>query len=222
MAYQRRHAAFTLIELLAVIAIIGLLISILLPSLSAARCQSKRTACLALIKSIASTGRVYEADDSSGFGIPVHPLFPDQDPSSPSYIGAYEWGGKSGIGRPGWVDGPSGGETSGLTSRFGTKAGFGPSTRPMNTLIYPGGFKDNLRPTWDRTGSETDTKLDLDAFRCPGDDGPPRGAHCPDWLANSERSSYDHFGTSYAANIFMVTKSDHMMYSNLINHVNTS
>lgn len=214
MAYQRRHAAFTLIELLAVIAIIGLLISILLPSLSAARCQSKRTACLALIKSIASTGRVYEADDSSGFGIPVHPLFPDQDPSSPSYIGAYEWGGKSGIGRPGWVDGPSGGETSGLTSRFGTKAGFGPSTRPMNTLIYPGGFKDNLRPTWDRTGSETDTKLDLDAFRCPGDDGPPRGAHCPDWLANSERSSYDHFGTSYAANIFMVTKSDHMMYSN--------
>ncbi|MHC5109576.1 MAG: hypothetical protein ACYTHJ_06825, partial [Planctomycetota bacterium] len=28
--------------------------------------------------------------------------------------------------------------------------------------------------------------------------------HCPDWLNNPDRSSYDHFGTSYASNIFMV------------------
>ena len=49
-----------------------------------------------------------------------------------------------------------------------------------------------------------DTTLDLDLFKCPGDDGPPRAAHCPDWVVNTERSSYDHFGTSFAANTFMI------------------
>src|SRR3990170_3929023 len=48
-----------------------------------------------------------------------------------------------------------------------------------------------------------DTQPELDLFQCPGDDGPPRAGHCPDWVANSERSSYDHFGTSYAANVYM-------------------
>ena len=49
-----------------------------------------------------------------------------------------------------------------------------------------------------------DAQLDLGLFRCPSDDGPPRAMHCPDWLANQDRSSYDHFGTSYVANMFMI------------------
>ena len=51
--------AFTLIELLVVIAIIALLISILLPSLASAREQSKSAACLAHIKNIPTTRRLY-------------------------------------------------------------------------------------------------------------------------------------------------------------------
>ncbi|MGB0715044.1 MAG: prepilin-type N-terminal cleavage/methylation domain-containing protein [Phycisphaerae bacterium] len=214
MRQQPKLTAFTLIELLVVIAILGLLISILIPSLSAARCESKKTACLAHIKAITTTGLVYEADDSSGFAIPVHELFSQQFASAPSYIGAYEWGGKAGVGRPGWTEGPDSGEFAFLSSRYGTQAGFGPSTRPMNILMFPGGFKDNLRPMFDRNGAGDDTRLELDVYSCPGDDGPPRGAHERDWIANTERSSYDHFGTSYAANTFFVSKQDSLMYSN--------
>src|SRR3990172_3718198 len=90
--------AFPLIELLVVIAIIALLIAILLPSLEAARRQAKQSTCLSRIKNIGTSSRVYETDDPQGWGIPVHPLQYQQDPQNPTHIGAYEWGGKSGIG----------------------------------------------------------------------------------------------------------------------------
>lgn len=48
----RAPAAFTLIELLVVVAILSLLLAILIPSLSAARAQSKRVVCLANLKQI--------------------------------------------------------------------------------------------------------------------------------------------------------------------------
>lgn len=213
----KRRSAFTLIELLVVIAIIALLIAILLPSLESARRQSKQSACLSHVKNIATSSRVYEADDPNGWGIPVHPLQFCQCPGEPcgspcmepQYIGAYEWGGKSGIGSPGHQfaldrSAPPDGPFAWMSSRYGTAAGFGPATRPMNDVLYKGGFKDSTehRPGWRR-----DTELELDLFKCPGDDGPPRGAHCPDWIANTERSSYDHFGNSYAANIFMIANS---------------
>ena len=101
------------------------------------------------------------------------------------------------------VECPDADQANPLDSKYGTHAGFGPGTRPMNDILYPGGFKDNLYPRFDRVGARKDTELDLDLFHCPGDDGPPRGAHCRCWVENNERSSYDHFGNSYAANIFM-------------------
>lgn len=208
-----RRFAFTLIELLVVIAIIALLLAILLPSLEAARKAAKKTACISHLKNLATTCKTYEADDPQGWVIPVHPMQYTQDPKNPTFVGAYEWGGKSGVGRTGFVQGPSGAFEF-LTSKYGTKAGFGPATRPLNTLLYPSGFKDNLLPTFERIGAEGDTKLNLDLFKCPGDDGPPRGGHCQEWVDNSERSSFDHFGNSYAANIFMVSVGAGEMYTN--------
>jgi len=72
----------------------------------------------------------------------------------------------------------------------------------MNVLLYQGGFPD-WKVQDSLEGMQSDTELEMDLFRCPGDNGPPRGGHCQDWLENTERSSYDHFGNSYAANLFM-------------------
>lgn len=192
-------AAFTLIELLVVIAIIALLISILLPSLEKARQQSKRTVCLCNLKNIASSSTVYETGDPNGWGVPVHGRQYNQPSTAPTFIGAYEWGGKSGVGRPCYV---SGGNDV-LNSKYGTRAGFGPASRPMNDILYKGGLTDYLKLN-DPVGMLRDTTLELPDFRCPSDDGPPKGGHCPDWVGNPGQSSFDHFGNSYAANVFMV------------------
>ena len=197
---RTNRTAFTLIELLVVVAIIALLVAILLPSLQRARESAKRSACLSNVRSIATAGRVYESSDSQGWGIPVHPGQYTQDSRDPTYIGAYEFGGKSGVGRPDFLDGDG---SDPLDSKYGTRAGFGPATRPMNALMYNGGFPDfGIRE--DEPGMLADTQLRLDLFDCPGDDGPPRAGHCPDWVASPYRSSYDHFGNSYAANLFMI------------------
>jgi prepilin-type N-terminal cleavage/methylation domain-containing protein/prepilin-type processing-associated H-X9-DG protein len=58
----RRNAGFTLIELLVVVAIIALLISILLPSLSKAREQARSTLCSSRIGQLAKAILIYAND----------------------------------------------------------------------------------------------------------------------------------------------------------------
>ncbi len=69
---QRRRAAFTLIELLAVIAILTLLIGILVPSLSAARRSAKANVCLSKMKGIATGFSLYLNENQDHF--PPHKL----------------------------------------------------------------------------------------------------------------------------------------------------
>ncbi len=200
----RKPLGFTLIELLVVIAIIALLISILLPSLQRAREQAKRSVCLSHIKGVGTSSRVYAAEERGGWAIPIHPLTFDQDPQTPTFIGAYEWGGKSGVGQIGF-EGCEGGKKSIITSKYGTKCGFGPASRPLNDILFKGGFAD-----WSNGPEEEqirDTTLKLDDFKCPGDDGPPRGGHCFEWVGDGSTSSYDWFGNSFAANVFLIGSS---------------
>ena len=73
---MRSRRGFTLIELLVVIAIISLLVSILLPSLVAARELAQRTACLVHMRHLTIAGREY-ADEHDGRVVP-----PDTGPRS--------------------------------------------------------------------------------------------------------------------------------------------
>ena len=70
VARDSRRSGFTLIELLVVVAIIALLISILLPSLSRARQQAKQTVCMANLRSIGQAFIMY-ADQFNGLWPPV-------------------------------------------------------------------------------------------------------------------------------------------------------
>jgi len=68
---KKTKKGFTLIELLVVVAIIALLISILLPSLSRARELAKRLVCAANIKGIGTAEKIYANDNEEQWSTPV-------------------------------------------------------------------------------------------------------------------------------------------------------
>jgi len=66
MSFTRRNRGFTLIEVLVVVAIIALLVSLLLPSLDAARKQSRMVVCQANLRSLMQGFLTY-ASETKGF-----------------------------------------------------------------------------------------------------------------------------------------------------------
>jgi prepilin-type N-terminal cleavage/methylation domain-containing protein/prepilin-type processing-associated H-X9-DG protein len=66
--------AFTLIEVLVVVAIIALLISILLPSLARAREGARSVQCSSNLKQLASATMMYSGDHKSVLPGPLHPM----------------------------------------------------------------------------------------------------------------------------------------------------
>ena len=93
---MRQRKAFTLVELLVVIGIIALLISILLPSLNAARRQAERVNCAANLRSVGQAYQLYANE------------FKGKDPHQQAWHWPNGHWGNPGLGLPvGSADGPA-------------------------------------------------------------------------------------------------------------------
>lgn len=64
---MRLRKAFTLIELMVVVAVIGVLIGILMPALGSARAQARRTACSSNLRQIGAGLQVYMSGNRDRF-----------------------------------------------------------------------------------------------------------------------------------------------------------
>ena len=102
MRCKKRVRAFTLIEILVVVAIIALLISILLPSLQRAREQAKVAMCLSNLRSLGVAANSYLTAEKDEFCWSRAGQFPSSNfhggkrgngNGEPSYLAAYYWGG---------------------------------------------------------------------------------------------------------------------------------
>src|SRR5687767_11568388 len=74
------RTGFTLVEMLAVIAIVAVLIAVLLPVLSSARRRANQVRCLASLKEIGNGFKLYAHDFEGAWPVTVH----QQGPYSPS------------------------------------------------------------------------------------------------------------------------------------------
>ncbi len=204
---RRLRCAASLVDVAGAVVAIGLLTLWLLPATAGVRATSKDGRCLSNLMRIGYANAIYAAQDAADMALPVHPrqflqcpgLSPGGMCNEPIFVGAYEWGGKSGVGRDDFVTGEPGDP---LNSKYGTLASFGPASRPLNGILFRQGFEDHLNPSFDPVGAMEDTQLELDVVRCPSDLG-YTGVHFSSF-ADSGLTSYDHFGTSYTANMFMV------------------
>lgn len=151
---------FTLIELLVVVAIIALLISILLPSLSRAREQGRQTVCIANLKSMGVAMTMYFGDNKDWF--PYEKSNWPQGYNGGWLLSAFYYGGHPG--RPGT-------STSGATpfdydNMRDTFAG-----RPFNRYMY-----QNLQTRLEKTTEAgkpdfENRRTELKQFFCPSDGG---------------------------------------------------
>jgi len=195
-------------EVAASIIFTAVLMTALAPTLGSVRVSSKDSRCFSNLMQISYANIVYASRELSDPALPVHEFWTRQCGDDyvgvcarPSFIGAYEWGGKSGTGRGGFKDYPGA-----LGSRYGTNAGFGPATRPLNEVLYKKEFADALEEgEFNRIQAQQDMILDLPEVRCPADTG-YSGIHFPDFR-DEKKSSFDYFGTSYTANMFMTANS---------------
>ena len=197
-ARNHRHHGFTLIELLVVVAIIALLISVLLPSLSQAREQAKRAVCLSNLRSLGTSMNTYANDDDKELLLPIHEMMVTNTAPMGSDVGRwawrminwFAWGGAT-ASEPFFHSGAVGGSTP-IGQNSATRP-YLASNRPLNRYLYP-----KLEEDWRTRRYAHNLKL----YQCPGDRGYPRHDDvddAPQEMANKQL--YPSIGNSYRASL---------------------
>lgn len=189
------RGGFTLIELLVVIGIVMLLIGMLLPALGRAREQSRRTYCLANLRSIAAAALAYAADDPRELLIPIHAQMRTPMDASDYWLRRtaiwFSYGGRSA---------PAPFLTDSGERMLDEHGPWAARTRPLNRFLF----------SEINAGDEKQLKL----FECPSDRGYPESIDIDDSpLQNAERRCYDTLGNSYRASLYGVFSPDHEAYS---------
>jgi len=83
---MRTKKGFTLVEMLVVIAIIGILAAILLPALAGARERARRTTCLNNLKQLAAAYEMFADDHFEKYPAKPEDLYSGDNPVYPTYI----------------------------------------------------------------------------------------------------------------------------------------
>jgi prepilin-type N-terminal cleavage/methylation domain-containing protein/prepilin-type processing-associated H-X9-DG protein len=196
---------FSLIELLVVVAIIALLMSILLPSLSQAREQAKQVKCLSHQKPIGIAMFGYFADQRDWFPfekrnevIPgeiwpaMHGFYYGGHPGRQDFAGSEQWWGY--VQEP-FRDTPAG--------------------RPFNQYLYPNLPRYDVPPT----DPQFEIVRNMPVFACPSDDGGfwmfevGANPNCRSlyWFSGNSYDSNYHFARSWAAARFVSESPSHWL-----------
>lgn len=174
----RRRPAFTLVELLVIVAVIAILLGVLLPALGRTREASRVVWCLNNMRQLTVAYFLY-AEDYKG----ASPLLPAINPNTGNVsFCSWSWGGKT------------------SSTYWYSPSRYNPNwwrihERPLNAYLYPDIILRDPEP-----GDEN--RLELDLYRCPSDQGTLQRTF---WNARTVAdpfiTSYDDVGTSYHANV---------------------
>ncbi len=205
---SRTRAGFTLIELLVVVAIIALLVSILLPSLTRARAQAQKTACLSNQRNIVTGAAQYAHNDSGNTLTPLHWSMLSKNFDTGEY-----WMGRLAM----WVAFGGQGATQEFYTEDGTYMVNHTKTfvNPVTGVTHSWGTAERPLTAFMVPDVENDAK-GIDTFRCPGDRGYP-GEYSQQVaddapLENFDRSLFETLGNSYRLSLYM-TLSDNPRYA---------
>lgn len=215
---DHRRSAFTLIELLIVIAIIALLISILLPALQAARNEGTKTVCLSGLKEIMKGNFMYEGDHDTR-EVPWYFQKPNLQGTTmvPAYVPPTVYASPTGI-TP-WVFGgfraPR--PLSGLGGSPDCNI-YPAQLRPLNKYLEPTAVCD---PT-----DELDRGRDvIKLYVCPGDRSNQVSAiqDGPQFLPEEDdRPAHEAYGSSYGLNTRWLQGYEGSNFGGQLNGVATS
>jgi prepilin-type N-terminal cleavage/methylation domain-containing protein len=185
---SRGARAFTLVELLVVIAVIAVLVGILLPALGAARNRGRLVISLANVRSLNQGADMYRGDFRGYY--PILPLY-ERGTSAGATSGRFEW----------WCSWAFGGKNNNAWWA-GRMFDVESADRPLNPYLMPDPLPAPPPPAM-MTATDPSRQLQIPAFKDPSDIVSYQRNDGNAFRTNPVAfplSSYDDVGTSYHVN----------------------